>query len=207
MSKKAHAYLLEKTSERFPKLNSLIAQNRVQYLNKHKNSDLFLHLAKTVSGQQLSKKAASTIWGRILAMAERESVTLYNLCIPSAAASLRSCGLSRFKVKAIIEMREAFECGAISTDKLQSEDTSLIIGEITKLWGFGRWSADMTALFFFASPDVWSSEDAALRRGIRLLSQYEACEEREILEAATPFKSYLALHIWSGLDSGRLQNA
>jgi len=77
-----------------------------------------------------------------------------------------------------------------------------IVKEITKLWDFGQWSAEMVSIFFYPQPDVWSNKDAALTRGVAFLTENNKSHEDAILNVVTPYKSYLALHIWRGIDSG-----
>ena len=73
---------------------------------------------------------------------------------------------------------------------------------IQSLWGFGPWSAEMTAMFFFGMPDVWAKKDLILDRCIRKIAKLEDQNDEKIIQFYSPFKTYLALHIWKANNSG-----
>ena len=203
MSKKIHEYLMSRT-KKFPTLHNAIKTNGVLILQKKDKSDFFYHLARTVAGQQLSTKAASTIWNRVLDASESSKTTLFNFCDTKNAQAILNCGLSKNKVRAITELKKAIEDNEISVEFLGKSSQETIVSEITKLWGFGEWSADMITLSFFGQVDVWSNGDAALNRGMRVLTKGNPKKEKEIIDAVTPYKSYFSMHIWKALDSNIL---
>ncbi len=202
MTKIIHRELLAKTEGSFPLVHQLVKTNGVISLEKKDGGELFDFLVKTVIGQQLSKKASSTIWARVTSVAKSVDYSLQEFCSDDNFEIIRNCGLSRFKVKALIELRRAFENNEISSRQLSKSSHEGIVKEITKLWGFGQWSAEMISIFFYAQPDVWSNNDAALKRGMSLLSGNSRSQEVAMLNAVTPYKSYLARHIWMAIDSG-----
>jgi len=204
MTELIHRELLERTEESFQSVHQLVKTNGVVTLDKKDENELFDYLVRTVIGQQLSKKAASTIWSRVTTAIESVGCSLQEFCRDDNVDVLRNCGLSRFKVKALIQLRNAFDTNEISGSQLSKFSHEDIVREITKLWGFGQWSADMVSMFFYAQPDVWSDKDAALTRGMSLLSVNNKPQEDAILDVVTPYKSYLSLHIWRGIDSGYL---
>ena len=201
MTELIHRELLERTEESFPRVHQLVKTNGVVTLEKKDEDELFDYLVRTVIGQQLSKKAASTIWNRLSSSVESVDCSLQEFCCDDNADILRNCGLSRFKVKALIQLRNAFDNNEISGSQLSKFGHDDIVKEITKLWGFGQWSAEMVSIFFYAQPNVWSNKDAALTRGVSLLAGNNKSQEVAILNVVTPYKSYLALHIWRGVDS------
>ncbi len=203
MSKAIHKELLERTG-RFPTLNQLIATNGPMELERKADSDFFRHLARTAAGQQLSKAAASTIWGRIEIAVENAKTDLYSFCCPDNAEALRGCGLSKFKIKAIIDLKKSLEEDFVSPELFATNNADIIISKISQLWGFGQWSAEMTALFFFACPDIWSDGDAALKRGLVRVSSADDTNHEKILDSTKPYRSYLSLHLWKGIDTKRL---
>lgn len=201
MSVEIHNHLLKKTRKRHPRLHQIIKQNGVIKLSKKRNSEFFNYMAKTVTGQQLSNRAAATIWERIQQTSASRNSSIYDLFNSRNEKLLRKCGLSGNKIRAITGLREAIENRQISALKLSRCDHQLIISEISKLWGFGSWSAEMITLFFFAREDVWSPGDAALQRGIKLLAENNEKEIQAMLETSSPYRSYLSLHIWKALDT------
>lgn len=205
MTELIHRELLERTEESFPRVHQLVKTNGVVTLEKKDEDELFDYLVRTAIGQQLSKKAASTIWRRVKAGMENVGCSLQEFCSDDNTDVFRNCGLSKMKIKAVMQLRKTFDTNEISGGQLSEFGHEDIMREITKLWGFGQWSAEMVSMFFYAQPDVWSNNDSALTRGISLLSVNNKPQEDEILNVVTPYKSYLALHIWRGIDSGYLR--
>ena len=173
-------------------------------LEKRNNKELLLYLARTVAGQQLSTKAAGTIWQRVVSKSLEHSDSLEDFIDHANFDAIHSCGLSKFKTRAIVELKEAFNNGLICPNRLAAGTHESIRDEITSLWGFGPWSADMVAISFFAMPNVWSDSDASLNRGIGILEDKCNTNSNELIAACNPHRSYLAKHVWLGLDSGKL---
>lgn len=201
MSKKIHNQLLAVTSNKYSRANQMFRSNGILYLKKRNGLDFFDSMARTVAGQQLSKQAADTIWGRILTLAKSFETDLYDFCSDANFEQLKSCGLSKYKVKAIIQLKQSVANKEIDVAYLTSASHTEIRAHITKLWGFGNWSADMIALFFFGNQDVWSPDDAALKRGMKFLVNGDEAEAASILNEIRPYRSFLCLHIWKALDN------
>jgi len=201
MSISIHKKLLSASKNKFHTLYDIIETNGPVVLKKQREEDLFDHLTRTVAGQQLSKQAATTIWNRIVAVSKGNSSNLLEFCSEKNSVHLKNCGLSKYKVKAILGVKDAFENGTLSASQLKNSDHHNVVKEITKLWGFGVWSADMISIFFFGLPDVWSTEDVSLRRGMSHISDQNKRKEKEILHSISPYKSYLSLHLWKAIDT------
>ena len=73
---------------------------------------------------------------------------------------------------------------------------------IQSLWGFGPWSAEIIAMFFYGMPDIWAKKDLILNRYIKLIAKLENESYENIIQVYSPFKTYLALHIWKANNSG-----
>ncbi|HIL61705.1 MAG TPA: DNA-3-methyladenine glycosylase 2 family protein [Porticoccaceae bacterium] len=200
MSKNIHSQLLNIASEKYPRLNKMLVINGVISLGKSEKSDFFRSMARTVAGQQLSKQAATKIWGRVVSAAERHGIELEEFCSEGYAENIRECGLSKLKAQAILRLKQAITSNQIDVDYLAAASHKEIRSEISKLWGFGNWSADMMALFFFGKEDVWAPEDAALKRGMLILSNNDLEVSEQIVHDSRPYRSYLSLHIWKALD-------
>jgi len=201
MSIAIHEKLLAKFKYRFPMVHEMLSANGVLCLREKKDVDFFAHMARTVAGQQLSKQAATTIWKRVLSEAERNGIGIFEFCGELHKDEIRKCGLSRSKVSAILSLKAAIENNEIVSKSLRQAPLDEIRKQVTKLWGFGDWSADMIAISFFGHPDVWAPGDAALQRGVKILSGGDAALEVEILRMVRPYRTYLALHVWRALDS------
>jgi DNA-3-methyladenine glycosylase II len=204
LSLKAHNYLLDQADTISDRVTSLIEKNGEMSLRRNDNLVLFDFLSRSVVGQQLSKTAAESIWGRLIALSLRRKSGLLQFSILENFEHMKGCGLSAAKVKTIIGLSEAIRSGLLIEEDIASLDSDSLKREITKLWGIGPWTADMTAIFYFNFPNIWSPTDASLTKGMRILSNGNLELEETILRTMSPYLSYFALHVWEGLDSGRL---
>ena len=203
MSEKVHKILLCRTVGKYTFLHEIIRSNGVLSLRK-KEEDFFIVLARTVVSQQLSNAAAAAIWNRLESLADSEKTEIQNLFCANNNDALRNCGLSRNKVKAIAGLASAITQDAISPSKLAVMSEADLMDAIKELWGFGQWSAEMTALFYFGKPDVWSDNDVALKRAITTVANYDKTTISVILNISRPYRSYLSLHLWHGIDTKKL---
>jgi len=155
-------------------------------------------LFRAVAGQQLSVKAAATIWARVEASAGRRR--LVNHLAEVDPAALRACGLSGAKARSMRAIAEAARAGELDPDDLRSLDHTQRSLRLTAIWGVGQWTADMIGLFYFADPDIWPEGDVTARKTLRHLT---SPRRKTTLSAArfAPARSYLALHMWRCADS------
>lgn len=197
-----HQYLLAQCAD-FPHLCQVLAHNGPRSLPPQTPDRFLPYLCRAVAGQQLSVTAAKTIWGRVDELSQQHG-SLPTLLVEEQYAALRACGLSNAKVKTLIGINRALLDGTLSEAIFQRHEADFITQQLVQLWGVGQWTAEMALMFFFALPDVWSPGDAALTRGLNGLAQKEGVAPEEILAAATPYRTYLALHIWQMLDADLL---
>ena len=149
-----HRKLLRTAKVSCPELAEVIKENGVLRLRRAGEKTLFAFLVRTVAGQQLSKAAAQTIYNRLLLKCGEDEASLFNLFVNRRKRSLLSCGLSRSKAEALCRLREAFEEGIIDERKLKKASPKEITEQVSSLWGFGKWSADMVAMFYIHHPDA-----------------------------------------------------
>jgi len=97
MTELIHRELLARTEESFPRVHQLVKRNGVVTLEKKDDDELFGYLVRTVIGQQLSKKAASTIWIRVTTAIESVGCSIQEFCRDENVDALRNCGLSRLR--------------------------------------------------------------------------------------------------------------
>lgn len=169
MSKVIHSKLLEISEASGTALFELIKRNGVMYIEPESSSRLFGFLARTVVGQQLSAKAAGTIWDRVEFLASTNETTLTNLFSGAFEQDVRACGISKNKYKAISALKNTLDSDELCVDTLLSSSHENITEMITGMWGFGRWSADMTAIFFCGLQDVYPDTDVAINHGLSML--------------------------------------
>jgi DNA-3-methyladenine glycosylase II len=198
----SHSFVLMTAKRKHPAIAGLLQRNGVITIQRPKGNSLFEFLARTVVGQQLSVKAARTIWGRLSQLGKSEDKTFTELFKDHYRSKISGCGVSQAKTKALLLLNEAFLKGQINEKRIREASYQDISKIITSLWGFGTWSADMVAIFYVQLPDVWPENDVALNRGLKILIQNG--DPVLIAQHYCPKRTYLAMHIWKGLDSGTI---
>jgi DNA-3-methyladenine glycosylase II len=200
MSEKIHQYLLDVGRKYCNPLESIVKQNGVMHIDVPKDLDIFDCLAQTVVEQQLSYKAAKSIWNKIKNSAAENNISLIEYFKKKNTASIRNNGLSNNKLKAIMGAKQAIESGDITLQKLSIMTYPEFKKTITNLWGFGDWSAEMIAIFYLGKTNIWSQKDLILKRGIDQLCDDSNLTPNKLLQLVDPYQSYLALHIWRYKD-------
>ena len=157
---------------------------------------LFTGLVQSIIGQQISIKAADSIWRRLeAAMGE---VTPERLAAASMEA-LTACGLSGRKAEYIHGAAEAVVSGALNLDALAQADDETVIRELVKLRGVGRWTAEMLLIFSLQRQDVMSYDDYGLRTGLcRLYHHQDMPRERfeRYRKRFSPYGTAASLILW-----------
>ena len=202
MSEQAHRHLIDTSVLRYSEVHKLVSANGIIALEKCVEENLFDFLAKVVASQQLSNSAASTIFSRVKNAASAADMSLVDFVDAKNNHRLASCGLSRNKVKALFALKAAFSQGVLCEGEISSPTYADISARITSIWGLGQWSADMAAIFYYQLPDVWSEGDMSLQRGISTLTGVNPKQSMSVVSKFSPYKSFLALHIWKGVDEG-----
>ena len=159
-------------------------------------------LCRAVAGQQLSTIAARTIWARVEDRVKREGSSIPEFFRAENTRALRTCGLSRAKVKALIAIREAQEKGVLSPRRLRALTHVQRAERLQEIWGVGQWTADMASIFFFGDPDVWPEGDAGVQSMfLRLTGKRSPAAALKTANSFIPYRSFLALYMWQILDS------
>jgi DNA-3-methyladenine glycosylase II len=160
-------------------------------------------LVGAIVSQQLSTKAAATIFGRFLAL-------FPDAAIPGAAAiaalddaSLRSAGLSGQKVGYLRDLSARILDGRLVLDELDTLDDDAVIERLTAVKGFGRWTAEMFLMFRLHRPDVLPAGDlgivTAIQRLYKLRKRPSAKRILKIGEAWKPYRSVASWYLWQTL--------
>lgn len=164
--------------------------------------DRFRSLASAIVGQQLSTKAAETIWGRVAALTpiEPESV------LGASPEALRAAGLSGAKTRYLFDLAERVVTGDVALDALDGLDDEAVIAEVCRVKGVGRWTAGMFLIFSLGRPDVLALDDAGLLRSagwlLGLGGPADAAALRAAGEAWRPYRTVASLYLWGALDRG-----
>ena len=200
MSVDIHNRLLDLANKHCRPLETIILDNGVINIQVPNNLDVFDCLAQTVVEQQLSYKAAKSIWKKINNSAKELDMKLMDYLSEENTISMRNDGLSNNKIKAILGARVAVKNGDITLSKISEMDDETYKKTITSLWGFGDWSAEMIAIFYLGKTNIWSEKDLILNKGINQICDQCELTPDELLKIVDPYQSYLALHIWRHKD-------
>ena len=200
MNKKAHNHLLKVGNDYCPALSQIVSNNGIIEINADKTIDVFECLAQTVVEQQVSYKAAKSIWKKVKASAASKGFDLIDYFDEKNKSSLRNDGLSQNKIKSIMGAKKAINDGLISLEKLEQLSYDDYKKLIKSLWGFGDWSAEMIAIFYLGRTNVWSDGDLMLNKGINEICLDTETSPQQLIDMVDPFQSYLALHIWRHKD-------
>lgn len=164
--------------------------------------DAYGALLRTVVGQQISTKAAFSIYQRLLALYGGDAPTPQQL-LESTEEDLRGVGLSGRKVSYIRDLAQHILDGELELDRLDELSDEEVIEEITAIRGFGRWSAEMFLMFHLERPDVFSGGDLGLRNAIKELDGLaEPPTPQGAIERAerwSPHRTLASVYLWESL--------
>ena len=164
--------------------------------------DAYGALLRTVVGQQLSSKAARTIYGRILEMFGGKTPSPEQI-LAASEQDLRGAGLSGRKVEYIRDLAAHVRSGELELDRLEELSDEKVIEEIVAVRGFGEWSAEMFLIFHLERPDVISGGDLGIRQAIQLADGLEEMPKpAEVVERGEvwrPHRSLAMIYLWESL--------
>ena len=198
MATDIHTRFIETARDLSPALADAIARLKPLALPLRQDTPFPLYLARAVAGQQLSVKAAKSIWARVEAGSADQS--LVEGFRPARAEALRACGLSNAKVKTLIAIGEAAGEGWLDGEALRALSAPERAEALTRLWGVGQWTADMANMFWFGEQDIWPDGDVAARKALERLTSPRRKTVRTAQRFA-PYRSYLALYMWRHVDA------
>ena len=167
--------------------------------------DAFTTLARSIVGQQISVKAAQSVWDRFVALVKEQSTRLAPASVLALdTPTMRSAGLSARKVEYLSDLAQHFESGTVHVRQWQQMDDEAIIEELIAIRGIGRWTAEMFLIFHLMRPNVLPLDDLGLLKGISLNyfsgEPVSRAEAREVGDAWAPFRSVATWYIWRSLD-------
>jgi DNA-3-methyladenine glycosylase II len=167
--------------------------------------DAFTTLARSIVGQQISVKAAQTVWDRFTALLQDGASALKpGHVLELKPQAMRAVGLSARKVEYVCDLATHFQSGAVHVDQWQQMDDEAIIEELVAIRGIGRWTAEMFLIFHLMRPNVLPLDDVGLIKGISVNyfsgEPVSRAEAREVGDAWAPFRSVATWYIWRSLD-------
>jgi DNA-3-methyladenine glycosylase II len=174
-----------------------------------RRTDPFTTLARAIVGQQISVKAAESIWRRFVAVIDSAPAPGFPCLAPTSVASaplpaLRECGLSQRKAEYLTDLAQHFVSGRLDPRRWKKLDDEALIEALIDVKGIGRWTAEMFLMFHELRPDVLPVDDIGLQRALAI--HYNGGERlpREAMFAAAdmwrPWRSVATWYLWRSLD-------
>ena len=163
--------------------------------------DAFVTLARSIVGQQISVKAAQTVWDRFAALSRKLT--------PAGVLKLkmddmRAAGLSARKVEYLVDLALHFDSGALHVKAWHDMDDEAIIAELVAIRGIGRWTAEMFLIFHLMRSNVLPLDDIGLINGISRNyfsgEPVSRSDVREVAQAWAPYCTVATWYIWRSLD-------
>ncbi len=164
--------------------------------------DAFVTLARSIVGQQISVKAAQSVWDKLVKLLPRKitPAALLKLRIDD----MRQAGLSARKVEYLVDLAMHFANRTVHVNQWAGMDDEAVIAELVSIRGIGRWTAEMFLIFHLLRPNVLPLDDLGLIKGIsqnyfsgEAVSRSDA---REVAQAWEPFRSVATWYMWRSLD-------
>ena len=170
-----------------------------------RRGDAFTTLARAVTGQQISVKAAQSVWNRVLdACGGKPGKLSSDSVLALDPPLLRACGLSQRKADYIRDLASKFAAGELKPRRWKASDDESIIEELILVKGIGRWTAEMFLMFNLHRPDILPVDDLGLRNAVAAAyndGEKMSIEEiRAIGEAWKPWRSVATMYLWRSLD-------
>ena len=163
--------------------------------------DAFVTLARSIVGQQISVKAAQSVWDRFIQLPRK--LTPANV-LKLKVDDMRAAGLSARKVEYLVDLALHFENGTVHVKKWAEMDDETIIAELVAIRGIGRWTAEMFLMFHLLRPNVLPLDDVGLINGISQNyfsgESVSRSEVREVAAAWAPYCSVATWYIWRSLE-------
>jgi DNA-3-methyladenine glycosylase II len=164
--------------------------------------DAYGALLRAIVGQQLSSKAARTIYERVLGLYGGKTPSPKQI-LATPESDLRGAGLSGRKVEYIRDLAAHVQSGELELDQLDQLSDEQVIEEISAVRGLGRWSAEMFLIFHLERPDVISGGDLGIRKAIQVELGLEEMptpkEVEEIGQRWSPHRSLASIYLWESL--------
>lgn len=161
----------------------------------------FTTLARSIVGQQISVKAAESVWQKVIGVIP--DMTPHTIA-EAEQDLLRACGLSARKITYLQDLSRHFTEGSLNETSWIDRDDETIIQQLTEVKGIGRWTAEMFLIFHLQRPDVLPLDDIGLQRAMSLhYLDKQPIDKKTMLELAKhwqPWRSVATWYLWRSLD-------
>ena len=171
--------------------------DRIGQIDRAVDPNLFSSVVHHIIGQQISTKAQATIWQRIHDTLDSiNAETILKAGVPA----LQALGMTFRKAEYITDFAEKIHTGALRLDEVARMNDEDAIRALSSLKGIGIWTAEMILLFCLQRPDIFSYDDLAIRRGLRMVYHHREID-RERFERYrrrfSPYGSVASLYLWA----------
>jgi DNA-3-methyladenine glycosylase II len=173
--------------------------------DRPKPGEHYAALVRTIVGQQLSTKAARSIWLRLLGHFDDKPPTPEQVLAADPEALRAAAGLSRAKTTYLRSLAEHVLDGSLELERLEELDDDAVIAELVAVKGIGEWSAHMFLMFQLGRPDVLAPGDLGVRRGVQITYGLEQmptpAEVVELAERWRPYRTAACMYLWRSIDA------
>ena len=173
-------------------------------LKRERAGDAYGALLRSIVGQQLSTKAASTIYGRMIDIFGGHAPTPKQL-LAADPDEIRAAGMSRPKIAYLRDLAQHVEDGTLELDRLDELPDEKVSAQLTAIKGLGQWTADMFLMFHLRRPDVLPVGDQGIRRAVQVQYRMRKLPDPKRLEKVArpwrPHRTLACLFLWSSLDN------
>ncbi len=166
------------------------------------SSEHFTRLCRSIVGQQLSVKAAQTIFTRFQNLFDDKITPEKVLKINKE--KLRACGISYSKIGYIKDLSQKIIDKSLDLENINNLDNETIIKNLTMVKGIGPWSAEMFLMFSLGRPDVFSTGDLGLKNAIKNLYKLKEVSNKDLFAISakwSPYRTYACMILWKSLDN------
>lgn len=198
----------KKILDYFQKNDPLLYQTTTQVgdinsLSVDDPSNYFLNLIEAIISQQLSGKAADSIFSRFKKIFPNDIITPQYL-VELPEKDIRSVGISYAKIKYLKDLSTKVIQNEIDLEYLSNLSDESVISVLTRVKGIGRWTAEMFLIFTLGREDIFSLGDLGLRTAFKRIYQIENPTNEQINQVVnkwSPYKSYGSLVLWKSLNN------
>jgi DNA-3-methyladenine glycosylase II len=173
------------------------AIDRIGHIERAVDTDLFSSVIHHIIGQQISTAAQRTIWERM--NKQLGSITKDSVCGLSME-EIQSFGMTFRKAEYIKDFSDKIKRGELNIDDIKNKPDNEVIGELSRLKGIGRWTAEMIMIFCLQRPDILSYDDLAIHRGLRMLYHHRNINKKtfeKYRRRYSPYGTVASLYLWA----------
>jgi DNA-3-methyladenine glycosylase II len=180
------------------------AIDKIGHIERTVDTDLFSSVIHHIIGQQISSAAQRTIWERMHKRLGK--ITKDTVCALSVE-EIQKLGMTFRKAEYIKDFSNKIKCGELNIDDIKNKSDNEVIDALSKLKGIGQWTAEMILIFCLQRPDVFSYNDLAIHRGLRMLYHHRSISKKmfeKYRRRYSPYCTVARLYLWS-ISAGTIE--